>query len=261
VHSATGLRRESSLLEGRAALVTGASRGIGAKVAEKLAANGAAVALNFRQQRDRARAVAERIAQIGGRAVLAQADLTQDRPTRKMVEHVREQLGFVEILVHAAYPGWRGGPAVKTPWADFQHYFESMVGSLHRLLGSLVPDMVARRRGSIVLLTSTSLYTLNSEHAAYATAKSALVGLGRSLATDLGPYGVRVNLVAPSLLWTGDGPEPPGWGTEHCERSAMKRLPTAEEVAGVVAFFASPWSSAVTGAHLSPGAGLLYVLG
>ncbi len=253
--------RESSLLSGRAALVTGASRGIGAAVAERLAANGAAVALGFRQQRERALEVADRIAQLGGRAVLAQADLTKERPTRKMVEQVQQELSFVEILVHAAWPGWRGGPAQSVPWADFQHYFESMVGSLHRLLGLLIPDMIAHRRGSIVLLTSTSLYTLNPEHAAYVTAKSALVGLGRSLATDLGPYGVRVNLVAPSLLWTGQGPEPPDWGLEHRRRAAQQRLPTAEEIAGVVTFFASPWSSAVTGAHVSPGGGLLYLMG
>lgn len=230
-------------------------------MAERLAANGARVAIGFRRDAAAARSVLERIEGFGGEAVLAQSDLAEERPTRRMLERVVSELGPIDVLVHGAWPGWKGGRADRAEWADFESFFQGMVGTLHRLLRHLVPGMVERRAGSIVILSSTSLYTLNPEHAAYGTAKGALVGLARSLATDLGPHGIRVNLVAPSLVWTGSGAEPEGWGREHRERSALKRLPTVEEIAGAVVFFASPWSSAVTGAHLSPGGGLIYLLG
>lgn len=252
---------ESSLLAGRVALVTGASRGIGAAVAARLAANGASVAIGYRERESAAAAVRSTIDGLGGRAVLAAADLGDDRQTRRMLERVRGELGEVDVVVHCAWPGWKSGAADQVPWQDFEAFFDGMVGSAHRLIAGVVPGMRARRTGSVIFLGTTSMYELNPGHAAYATAKGALLALTRSLARDVGPDGVRVNMLSPGLVWTGAGPEPQDWGAEHVRRAALGRLPTAHEIAGVAVFLASDLAAAVTGAQISPSGGLVMHLG
>lgn len=252
---------ESRLLEGQVALVTGGSRGIGAAVCRRLAANGATVALVYRERSDAAERVSRSIQELGGRCLPLRADLENAQATSEMLAHARGELGPVETFVHCAWPGWKGGAADEVDWSDFERYFAAMVGTCHRLVREILPEMRRRRSGSVVLLGTTSLYELNPGHAAYVTAKGGLLALTRSLARDAGPDGVRVNMVSPGLLWTGVGPAPADWGVEHVRRAAMRRLPTADEVAGTVVFLASPWASAVTGAQISPSGGLVMQLG
>jgi NAD(P)-dependent dehydrogenase (short-subunit alcohol dehydrogenase family) len=94
------------------------------------------------------------------------------------------------------------------------------------------------------------MYELNPEHGPYVAAKGAMLALTRALAREAGGDGITVNMVSPSLVWTGDGPEPAEFGAAHRSRTALGRLPTADEVAGAVVFLASPLASGITGAHL-----------
>lgn len=148
---------ESSLLAGRVALVTGASRGIGAAVAARLAANGASVAIGYRERESAAAAVRSTIEGLGGRAVLAAADLTDNRQTRRMLERVHRRAGEIDVVVHCAWPGWKSGAADEVPWQDFEAFFDGMVGSAHRLIAGVVPGMRARRTGSVIFLGTTSM--------------------------------------------------------------------------------------------------------
>lgn len=245
---------ESRLLAGRVALVTGASRGIGAAVAARLAANGASVAIGYHERESAAAAIRSAIEAVGGRAVLAPADLGDERQTRRMLEAVRDELGEIDVVVHCAWPRWKSGAADQVPWQDFEGFFDGMVGSAHRLIAGVVPGMRARHTGSVILLGTTSMYELNPGHAAYVTAKGALLALTRSLARDVGPDGVRVNMLSPGLVWTGEGPTPPDWGAEHVRRAAFGRLPTAHEIAGVAVFLASDLAAAVTARRYRPAA-------
>lgn len=252
---------ESRLLEGQVALVTGGSRGIGAAVCRRLADQGAGVAISYRRSHGAAKSAAAAIRARGGRCLLVAADLEDESAPAAIVERAESGLGPIDCLVHCAWPGWRGGAADEVPWSDFELYLRGMVGTCQRLVSTVLPGMRRRGRGSIILLGTTAMYELNDRHAAYATAKGALLAFTRTLARDGGPNGVRANMISPGLVWTGDGEPPADWGAEHARRAALGRLPTADEVATCALFLASSWSSAVTGAHISPSCGLVMQLG
>lgn len=238
------------MLTGKRALVTGASRGLGAAIARRLAAHGAAVALLYHVSRDRCQALAAELRTGGAHAVALGADLRKPEAPATVFAQAERALGGIDVVVNNAYPGWTGGAFETLPWSAFQDYVDAMVRPAVELARAALPGMRARRWGRLVFLGSTSMYELNGRHTAYLAGKGALLALVRGLARETGVDGVTVNMVSPSLVWTGDDPEPADWGAAHRERSAMGRLPSAEEVAGAVVFFASDLASGVTGAQL-----------
>jgi 3-oxoacyl-[acyl-carrier protein] reductase len=185
-----------------------------------------------------------------GRAAPAGADPTDPAAARAALARATSELGPVDLLVHCAWPGWSGRPFERTSWTDFERDLDAMLRPAMELTQAALPAMRARGSGRIVLLGSTSLYELNPEHTAYAAAKGALLALTRTLARELGRDAITVNMVSPSLVWTGDGPEPEEFGAAHRARSALGRLPTAEEVAAAIVFLASPLAAAITGVQL-----------
>jgi len=241
---------ESRLLAGRVAFVTGGSRGIGAAICRRLAANGAAVAVNYWRSRARAEAVVGEIVAAGGSAVAAPADVADTKDAVKALVRAAKALGPVDVLVHNAWPGWKGGAIEDVPWSTYQWYVDQMLRPGVELTRAALQPMQAARWGRIVLLGSTSMYELNQGHTPYVAAKGALLALTRGLARDLGAQGITVNMVSPSLVWTGDGPAPREFEEAHRSRNALGRLPTAEDVAGAVVFLASPLADAITGVQL-----------
>lgn len=241
---------ESRLLAGRIAFVTGGSRGIGAAICRALAAHGAAVAVNYLRSRERAEALVAAVRAAGGSALAVQADVADAKAAANALTHAAGELGAIDVLVHNAWPGWKGGRIDDLPWSVYQGYIDAMLRPAVELTRAALPAMRERRFGRIVLLGSTSMYELNAEHTPYIAAKGALLALMRGLARDLGRDGITVNMVSPSLIWTGDGPEPADFSAAHVSRTALGRLPTAEEVAGAVVFLASPLASGITGVQL-----------
>jgi 3-oxoacyl-[acyl-carrier protein] reductase len=241
---------ESRLLAGRVAFITGGGRGIGAAICRRLAANGAAVAVNYRRSRAAAESLVAEIAAAGGSAVVAPADVTDARAAAKALDGVAKALGPVSVLVHNAWPGWKGGAIDDMPWDTYQWYVDQMLRPAVELTRHALAPMRAARWGRIVLLGSTSMYELNQRHTPYIAAKGAMLALTRGLARDLGADGITVNMVSPSLVWTGDGPAPADFEQAHVARNALGRLPTPEDVAGAVVFLASPLADAVTGVQL-----------
>ena len=241
---------ESRLLAGRVAFVTGGARGIGAATCRRLAANGAAVAVNYRRSRARAEALVTEIGAAGGSAMLVEADITDTGRATKALAAAAKTLGPVSILVHNAWPGWKGGAIDDLPWTTFQWYLDHMLRPAVELTRAALAPMRAAGWGRIVLLGSTSMYELNQGHTPYIAAKGAMLALTRGLARDVGAHGITVNMVSPSLVWTGEGPVPADFETAHRSRSALGRLPTAADVAGAVVFLASPLADAITGAQL-----------
>lgn len=249
------------LLEGRVALVTGGSRGIGAASCVRLAEHGAAVVVNYKSSHRAAEEVVSRIRELGGRALAVQADVSREEPVRAMVERAEGELGPVEVLVNNAWPGFQGGDVDELPWETYQLYFEQMVQGAYHAIRAVLPGMKARRWGRIINFGTTSMYEVCDHHTAYITSKGALVALTRGLARDLGPYGICVNMVTPSLVYTRPEPQPEGWGRTRAERSAFGRHPTPWEVAGAVVFLASPLADAVTGIQLPVATGLVMHVG
>ncbi len=242
---------ESRLLAGRAAFVTGGTRGIGAAICRRLAHNGAAVAVNYRRSRDEAARLVAAIAGEGGNAVAAPADVSDAKAAAKALQKAAEALGRpFDVLVHNAWPGWRGGAFEEVPWSTYEWYADQMLRPAVELTRAALPSMREARWGRIVMLGTSSMYELNQGHAPYIAIKGAMLALARGMARDLGPHGITVNVVSPGLVWTGEGPPPADFGDEHRGRSALARLPTANDIAGAVVFLASPLADAITGAQL-----------
>ena len=247
------------------ALVTGASRGAGKAIAEALAREGAAVCVNYLQSADKAEAVAAEIEGRGGRAFAHQADVTDPDAVQAMVDAVVERWGRLDVVVSNALPSYSFDPgadyvSVETvDWDHFQGQYEGAVRAAFNLARAALPTMKAQEGGgSLVHIGTNLVYNPVVTYHDYTAAKAGLVGLTRTLAKELGPHGVRVNLVAGGLLQTTDASAVTSDEVFEFVRQGtpLQQTVTPEQFADAVLFFASPWSRSVTGQSLAVDGGL-----
>lgn len=238
-------RRE---LEGRVALVTGASRNIGRAIALALAGAGATVVVNARASLEQARAVVQEVEGAGGKALAALADVTDEPAVNAMVRATVERYGRLDILVNNA--------AVRdvTP-------FESIDYATFRWVTSIILDgaflttkasleaLRASGAGAIVNIGGMSGHTGAAGRPHVVAAKLGLVGLTRALAHDLAPDGITVNCVVPGLIDTQRGAAS-GAKSAHHRETLLGRRGTVEEVAAAVRFLAGPDARYITGQEL-----------
>lgn len=261
---AAGRVGSSDLLHGRVAVVTGASRGIGAATARALGAHGASVAVNYRQNAPAAAQVVARIRELGGRAEAFAADVTDPDAVHTMVDQVTERFGPVSVLVNNALGAYTFDPLARRtawdiPWAEYESQFQSSVGGAYTVCRAVLPGMRDHGSGRIITMVTDLIERPSVAYHDYTTAKSALWGFSRNLAADLGAFGVTVNCVAPGLVYPTDSSRAATDQQRDDLESAtpLRRLATPDDVAGAVCFFASPWSSFVTGACLFVDGGLV----
>jgi NAD(P)-dependent dehydrogenase (short-subunit alcohol dehydrogenase family) len=246
-------------LEGRTALVTGASRGIGAACARALDRAGARVALSARGLDD----LREVAADLTKQPVVIGADLaTEDGPSRLAAEAAAALGGHVDILVNNAGVGVRQ-PSVGLSSATIDRVHALNVRAVLLLTTALIPTMVARGRGAIVNISSVSAVVGTPQRSAYAASKGAVDALTRSLAMEFGPAGIRVNSVAPGVIatamWTNSFARP-GVVEHVAAHSALRRHGTPEDVADVVVFLASDAARFVTAQTLSVDGGMAHTV-
>ena len=240
------------LLENKIALVTGAGRGIGTTIARRFAAEGAEVIVHYRSSREPAERLA---AEIGGLAL--GADLSDPVATDAMVAEALARYGHIDILVNNAASFAADITFEEATWDDFKAEFDGVVGATVNPTRAVVPSMKALGGGKIIIFVATLLQRPAAEYVVHTTAKSALVGLTRTLARDLGPHGITVNMVSPGMTLTDYSQSlPETVKTRVAALTPLRRLATAEDVASVVLFYASPLADFVTGANLSPDGGL-----
>lgn len=253
---------------GQVVLVTGASRGIGAAIARAFATEGAYVVLNYLSNHEAAQsteaACREAGRSVGGDAWALQADVTDAAQVRDMVARVTSELGRIDVLVNNAFAPYRFDPQRRkryweTEWSDYQSQFDGAVRATHNVCQAVLPGMRERARGAIINVVSDLVEHPVVPYHDYATAKSALVGFSRNLAAELGPCGVRVNCVAPGLVFPTDASR----ATPHAVQEAIAaqtplgRIARPEDVAGPVLFLASDWARFVTGQVLLADGGLM----
>jgi len=234
-------------LDGKLALVTGASRGIGHAIARELARAGASVVVGYRSGKDEAEELA---AQIGGRAI--QADVSSAEDAKRLIE----EAGDVDVLVNNAGLT-RDGLLARMSDDDWRTVIDTNLGSVFYTCRAVTRPMMKKRSGSIVNISSVVGVHGNFGQANYAASKAGIIGFTKSLARELGSRGVRANVVAPGYVKTALTDVLPEEATQAMiQNTPLGRVAEPEEIAGAVRFLASDQASFITGEVLLVDGGL-----
>jgi NAD(P)-dependent dehydrogenase (short-subunit alcohol dehydrogenase family) len=236
-------------LTGKVALVTGGSRGIGAAIAKRLADAGAAVALTYVQAVDQAREVAKQIEADGGRAVLVQADLAHPNAAAQAVEQTVRELGRIDILVNNV--GFLTyGPLAEVSASELDRVLAVDVRSV--FLAAQAAAWHMGDGGRIISIGSCFNGRVpGSNFVLQAMAKSALIGLTKGLARELGPRGITATIVDPGPIDTDMNPAEGETADFQSSLTALGRYGEAEDIAAAVAYLAGPGGRYVTGTALA----------
>jgi 3-oxoacyl-[acyl-carrier protein] reductase len=247
--------------EQKVAIVTGGSRGIGRAIALRLAAEGAAVAVNYLAQGAAAQQVVAEIQAGGGRAAAVQADVADAGAAERLAAETLASFGRIDVLVNNAGIMYKSD-IFSYDAGEFSSMWKTNVEGVTHAVRACLPAMREQGSGAIVNLVSiAALGTAMAGTTFYAATKAAVVILTKRLALELGPLGLRVNAVAPGFILTdmvaaGRTPEDVERTSKAiAARAALERTGTPEDIAGVVAFLASSDAAFVTGQVLTADGG------
>ena len=234
------------------ALVTGASRGIGAAIAVALAADGWPVAVNYRSGAGGAAATVAAIEAAGGRGVAIQADVADPQAPARLLDAVHEQLGPLAVLVNNA--GLRAdGLAISLGDEDWQRVLDTNLGGTYRLTRAVLREMIRARFGRVINIASVVGPRANAGQANYAASKAAVIAFTKTAAVEVARRGVTINAVAPGLIATDMTEDIPA---ALSERVPIRRAGTPAEVAAAVVFLASERASYITATTIYVDGGL-----
>jgi 3-oxoacyl-[acyl-carrier protein] reductase len=238
------------------ALVTGASRGLGASIALELGRSGAAVAVNYFERQDRANEICREIGELGGRARAFQADVKDEEQAARMVREIAAWSGPVDIAVFNATGPQPFFSIEEQTWQIHLQQLEFFVKSPLILTKLILPRMKENGYGRIIQIGSEVVEVGNPRFAHYVAAKAAQLGLTRSWARELADTGITVNLIAPGWIPTERHRDSSQTDIDEYIKSVpMKRMGTPQDIAAIVVFLAGRSASFITGQKLSVNGG------
>ncbi len=234
-------------LQGKSAIVTGGSLGIGKAIALKLAEFGANVAINYRKHKDEAEEVINRVKASGKQGMAVQADISDFADAEKMIAGVKSEFGAVDILVNNAGINW-DGVIWKMTEEQWDKVIEINLKGYFNYIRLVAPLFREQKSGKIVNVTSINGLRGKFGQSNYSASKAGIIGLTKTVARELGKYGINVNAIAPGLIETEmivNAPE--SVRQAALEEIVLKRIGKPEEVANVAAFLCSDLARHITG--------------
>ncbi len=236
------------------AIITGSSRGIGRAIAERMAEHGARVVISSRKLQACEEVVQAINAKHGaGRAVAIAANISSKDDLALLVKQTQQQLGPVDVLVCNAASNPYYGPQAGITDEQFRKILDNNIVANHWLIGMVAPQMIERKSGSIIIVSSIGGLRGSPVIGAYCISKAADMQLARNLAVEYGPHNVRVNCIAPGLIKTDFARalwEDADMLKERMSTTPMRRIGEPDEIAGAAVFLASQAGSYVTGQSL-----------
>ncbi|QUQ62485.1 3-oxoacyl-[acyl-carrier-protein] reductase [Kutzneria sp. CA-103260] len=242
--------------ESRVALVSGGSRGIGRACVLRLAADGYDVGFCYHSNADAARVVEKEVLELGVRVTSRKVDVSDGAAVRDWVAGVAEELGPVDVAVTSAGIT-RDNPLVLMTDDEWHGVLDTNLDGVYHVCRAVVFDMMKRKTGSLVNISSVSGVYGNPTQSNYSASKAGIIGFTKALAKEVGRYGIRANVVAPGLIETDMTAQLADPARKKMLQSVpLKRLGTAEEVADLTSFLASDRAGYVTGAVFQIDGGL-----
>ena len=245
-------------LEGQVALVTGASRGIGAVIARRLAQDGAKVAVNYQSSEEAARQVAQSIIDLGGEALVMAGDVSREDSAEGFVKQVLEQWGRIDILVNNAGIT-RDRLLLRMTAEDWDRVIEVNLRGAFLCTRYVMPHLIRRRQGRVINISSVVGLGGNPGQANYAASKAGLIGFTKAVAREVASRNITVNALAPGFIDTGGMV---GQMTEEARKQVLGRIPmgrfgSADDVAEAVIFLCGPGAGYITGQVLTIDGGMI----
>ncbi len=249
------------LLSGRSVLVTGGGHGIGACICRVAARNGAAVAVNYSTSKDKAESVVRDIRAAGGSAQAYRADIRDSEAVSSMVRAAARDFGRLDGLVHSAIAGRQHGKLDEVTLKDFDDMLDFGCRAAVNLIKAVRPVMKAQGGGRIVTIVTEVWNMAPAEWSTYLAGKGALVGISRSLACELGPENITVNMVAPGWMADEKVDTASAGSIAFAQSLPLRRHGSADEIGNACVFLLSDLAGYVTGAYIPVTGGRITQMG
>jgi 3-oxoacyl-[acyl-carrier protein] reductase len=238
-------------LKDKVAVITGASRGIGAASAKALAHHGATVVINYIKSKEKAKALLNEIIKIGGKGMVFQADVRDQDAVNDMVESTLKEFGKIDVLVNNANINFPIKPFIELTWDQIEAKILGEIKALYNCSQTVLKDMISRKSGKLIFVSSSLSRYPGYGFSAHAAAKAAMDSMARVMATELGPSGITVNVVGPGLTLTdATAGQPKEMHEQVAAITPLRRLGVPEDIAGVVVFLASSLSDYLNGEYI-----------
>lgn len=232
----------------RVALVVGATGGIGRAVCLQLAKDGLDIIVHYNSNQSKADKIKDEIAALGGKALVVKGDITDKESVEEMFIRIQRFYSAIDVLVNSTTAKIANIKVGDLAWEDIQKHIDINIKGAFNLIKAILPGMEKQKYGKVIHITSQATETPNAEWLPYITAKSALNGFSRALAYEMGPKGIRFNLVSPGMTDTdliADLPQIVKLTT--AAKTPLRRIATPEDIAKAVSFLASEKADFITG--------------